>query len=56
MIQISAQPYDYEIPDLQQVALVIIDMQRDFLEAGGFGEALGNDVSQLQSSLLIKSY
>ena len=49
MIQISAQPYDYEIPDLQQVALIIIDMQRDFLEAGGFGEALGNDVSQLQS-------
>ena len=49
MIQIPAQPYNYEIPNLQQVALVIIDMQRDFLEAGGFGEALGNDVSQLQS-------
>ncbi len=49
MIQIPAQPYDYEIPNLQQVALIIIDMQRDFLEAGGFGEALGNDVSQLQS-------
>lgn len=49
MIQIPAQPYDYEIPNLRQVALIIIDMQRDFLEAGGFGEALGNDVSQLQS-------
>jgi nicotinamidase-related amidase len=49
MIQIPAQPYDYEIPELSQIALVIIDMQRDFLEAGGFGEALGNDVSQLQS-------
>jgi len=49
MIEIPAQPYDYEIPELSQVALVIIDMQRDFLETGGFGEALGNDVSQLQS-------
>jgi nicotinamidase-related amidase len=49
MIEIPAQPYDYEIPELSQLALVIIDMQRDFLETGGFGEALGNDVSQLQS-------
>ena len=49
MIEIPAQPYDYEIPELSQIALVIIDMQRDFLEAGGFWEALGNDVSQLQS-------
>ena len=48
MILIPAQPYDYELPSLDRVALVIIDMQRDFLESGGFGEALGNDVSQLQ--------
>ncbi|HBB35265.1 MAG TPA: cysteine hydrolase [Cyanobacteria bacterium UBA8803] len=47
MTPISAQPYDYELPE-SGLALLIIDMQRDFLEPGGFGEALGNDVSRLQ--------
>lgn len=48
MVLISAQPYDYELPTSGGIALIIIDMQRDFLEPGGFGEALGNDVSLLQ--------
>ena len=45
-ISIEAQPASLTV-DTARLALVIIDMQRDFLEAGGFGEALGNDVSQL---------
>lgn len=46
-----ASPYPYPLPTKdsgQRVALVIIDMQRDFVEPGGFGAALGNNVEQLQ--------
>jgi len=48
--KIVAQPYDLEF-DLETTALVMIDMQRDFVEPGGFGEMLGNDVSLLRSSI-----
>lgn len=46
MPTIHAQPYDYTF-DPRHLALVIIDMQRDFVEPGGFGAALGNDVGLL---------
>jgi nicotinamidase-related amidase len=45
-LSVDATPYAFQF-DPATTALVIIDMQRDFLEPGGFGEMLGNDVSLL---------
>jgi nicotinamidase-related amidase len=47
---VEAEPESISI-DRDRTALVIIDMQRDFLEPGGFGESLGNDVSLLAAAV-----
>ena len=49
-LTIEAEPYEYVFHP-SSTALLIIDMQRDFLEPGGFGEMLGNDVSQLRRTI-----
>jgi nicotinamidase-related amidase len=48
MAVIDAQPFAFRF-DPQTIALVVIDMQRDFAEPGGFGASLGNDVSRVQA-------
>jgi nicotinamidase-related amidase len=47
---VDAEPDSIAI-DTDRTALVVIDMQRDFLQKGGFGEALGNDVSRLSAAV-----
>jgi nicotinamidase-related amidase len=49
-IRIDARPYAFEF-QAATCALLIIDMQRDFLELGGFGAMLGNDVGQLRGTI-----
>jgi nicotinamidase-related amidase len=49
-MRFEAEPYPLEF-DPSSTALLIIDMQRDFVEPGGFGEMLGNDVSLLRSTI-----
>lgn len=49
-MSVNAKPYPFAF-DPAHCALVMIDMQRDFLEPGGFGAALGNDVSLLRRTI-----
>jgi len=50
LARVHARPERFDF-DPAITALVVIDMQRDFLEPGGFGESLGNDVSLLRSTI-----
>ena len=50
MPTIAALPYGFDYP-AGKLALLVIDMQRDFVEPGGFGEALGNDVTLLHRAV-----
>ena len=47
-LSVAAQPFAFTF-SVASTALLIIDMQRDFVEPGGFGETLGNDVSLLSA-------
>jgi nicotinamidase-related amidase len=49
-VTVDAEPEPIAV-DPRKTAVVMIDMQRDFLEKGGFGETLGNDVSLLQRAV-----
>jgi nicotinamidase-related amidase len=49
-VKVEAEPYEFVFQPAS-TALVIIDMQRDFLMPGGFGALLGNDVSRVRPAI-----
>ena len=49
-VHIAAKPFAVDL-DLDRTALVVIDMQKDFLYPGGYGDFLGNDVTLLQRTI-----
>ncbi|PYM08161.1 MAG: cysteine hydrolase [Candidatus Rokuibacteriota bacterium] len=50
ILTVDAEPYEFAF-DPSETALLVIDMQRDFVERGGFGEMLGNDVTPLRRAI-----
>lgn len=50
MATLTAEPFNLDF-NPKTTALVIIDMQRDFVLPGGFGEKLGNDTSLLLAAV-----
>jgi len=50
-IHLQAEPFSVDLA-LDQTALIVIDMQKDFLYPGGFGAFLGNDVTLLQRTIV----
>jgi biuret amidohydrolase len=50
VFKIEAEPYPLDF-ELASTALMIIDMQRDFLEPGGIGEMIGNDISLIRKTV-----
>jgi biuret amidohydrolase len=50
VVAVPAEPYEFECAP-EATALLVIDMQRDFVDPGGFGEVLGNDVSRLRQAI-----
>jgi nicotinamidase-related amidase len=49
-LSLRAQPYEFRF-EPASTALVVIDMQRDFILPGGFGEMLGNNVTRLKPAI-----
>lgn len=48
--RIEAEPFPLEV-NLEETALIVIDMQKDFLYRGGYGESLGNDPEHLRRTI-----